>query len=452
MANSGGGKTSERGGARGARGAQSSRNTRVYAPTHKSTPQAPARDKPGGKPARSKKNVAGKQAPAEQGAERKAQAATQAAQVNRTRQAPTNRTPTSRTAANGVARKRAPGQAPPGRTPRGRTPPERTPSKGQGRGAKAAKRGYGSIHRLETMEETRAKKQRSRKKKEPVDSKKLLAYLIAGVSLAGALLAGYFVFLVDNIQVEGNEKYSAESIISLSGLVTGRHLLLSNAERAAGRIQENPYVHVTSIEKELPRTIRITVEERREAAYIEARDFDVVIDAAGHVLSIGGGKDVAGLLRITGISQVGFQVNQTLGPASDMQVQALLSLLQLLDARGLRADIQSIDLTNPLRLSMLTTEGITVLLGQGDNLADKLYWMEQTLPSLRAGSITEGTLDVSAKGGAIYSPRGAVAPQAPDGGEPGGDPEPDGPGDDSEPNDDPEQATPAESRAATGSE
>lgn len=321
-------------------------------------------------------------------------------------------------ASNTVIRKSKPQdkQAKPGKAQRAQEGKQKQAASTRRKNVKRrAKQGnqYEGIHRLESpLQWEKQKQKKACKQREPIDQKKLLTILICIVSVFILLAAGYFIFLVDTILVEGNKKYSESSIISVTGLTTGRHMLLYDLEKIKTDIAANPYLKVVSVEKELPRTIHITIVEREEAAAIAVQDYHVIIDVEGHVLSISTGSDISNLLRITGISQMGFQVNQPLDTGSNMQIQALMQILQQIVAFNLRADIVSIDLTNPLRLSMQTKEGIVVLLGQSDNMEKKMYWLRGTLPSLRGGGITEGTLDVSPKGGAIYSPPGQVAPPA----------------------------------------
>ncbi len=307
--------------------------------------------------------------------------------------------------------------------------------------------GYGSIHRLEDVGNAPSPRAAQRgksadkppkKKVQPLDRKKLLAYLIAGVAAVGLLLSGYFVFLLEHIEVDGNEQYSDQSIIELSGLKAGRHMLLCDLNEAKVSIGTNAYLKVVSVKRELPRTIRITVQERQEIAAIVSQGYDVIIDKEGYVLSIGAGSDLSGLLRITGMSQLGFEVNAPIGTRSDFQTQTLLTMIEQLMAFELFDDVSELDLSNPLRVCLYTDEGITVVIGQAENLSDKLAWMRDALPSLRTGGITEGTLDVSAKGGAIFSPDKIIkTPQenpeqeAPSNEDPAEDPaDPDDPGDD----------------------
>lgn len=289
----------------------------------------------------------------------------------------------------------------------------------QGPARSEKQKGFNNIHRLEHVDsghsaekEAEKKKKRLKKKREPLDQKRLLIVLITCVAALGLLLLGYFVFLLDTVAVDGNETYSDAGIVELSGFHAGTHLLLCDLNKAKAGIEANPYLKVLSIRRELPRTIRISVEERKEVAALAGQGYDVIIDKEGYVLSIGAGSDLSGLLRVTGMSQLGFHVNQKLGANSDFQTQTLLSMIEQLMTFDLLKDVAELDLSNPLNVCLYTRDGITVTFGQPDDLPGKLAWMRDVLPSLQAGGITGGTLDVSAKGGPIYSPAetGMVSP------------------------------------------
>ena len=278
---------------------------------------------------------------------------------------------------------------------------------------------YVSIQHLESIADTqkaqerereRLKKLEEKKNRQPPDPKKALAYAITAVCLVALLLLGYFLFLLQTVEVEGNEQYPAERIIELSGLTAGTHLLLCDLDGVKANVESNPYLAVASVSLKWPRSIRIAVVERQETAAIQSQDYDVIIDDTGHVLSIGKSSDLSHLLLVTGMSNIGFAINEKIGTSSDLQTQTLLSLIAELEKLELLQEVQRADLANPLHVCLYTKDNIEVVLGQPDGLSEKLAWMRDALPSLRKSGATGGTLDVSAKGGAIYSPPGAAQP------------------------------------------
>ncbi len=303
---------------------------------------------------------------------------------------------------------------------------KRPPSKDAGKFGRAKESGRkrsgqagaaASLHRLESINEAekarerelvRQKKKEKKAQKQPVNPKRLIAWGIAGVSAAALLLLSYFLFLLQTVEVDGNGVYADESIVELSGLNKGAHMLLCDTAEVKRNIEKNPYLQVKSVVKELPGSIRITVAERQEVAAIRSQEYDVIIDDTGHVLSIGKGSDLSELLLVFGMSNIGFEVNEQIGTKSDLQTQALLSLIKELQNVDLIKDVTRVDLSNPLNVRLYTKENITVMLGQPDGLSEKLAWMRDALPSLRKSGVSGGTLDVSARGGAIYAPAQAT--------------------------------------------
>lgn len=241
-------------------------------------------------------------------------------------------------------------------------------------------------------------------RKQASRARKALGWLIALVVVAALGLAGWFLLLIDTVEIEGNERYSDESIRSLTGLTAGQHMLFADFGAVREGIEGSPYLRVEGIERVWPNTIRITVAERAEAAVIETLDTDVIIDITGHVLSFGSSSDLSHLVRVTGVPLTGYQVNQSIASGADFQTEALLMLLDALLEYGLLEKVALADISNPLRASLMTRSGIQVVLGQPTELSEKLGWMRDALLSLEMSGIAEGTLDVSAKGGAVWSP------------------------------------------------
>ncbi len=281
------------------------------------------------------------------------------------------------------------------------------------RGDIAPKEGYKQrVRERKKVARTRIKKRKkATKPKRKIDGKRLALMLFGGAVVGGLLLASWFAFLLREVTVSGNEQYATVDIVSLTGLEYGEHLLLVDLEDAQLGIEQNPYLKVVDIERRWPRAVHITIEERKEAAVIRTNEYDVVIDREGHVLSIGSGGDFSDIIKLTGVLSGGFQVNRPIGDSADFATQTLLTILEKIEEYDLLADITSADVSNLLSVTLTTSEGIRVLLGEGEELDEKFEWIKATLPSLRDSGVVGGFLDVTAKGGAVYSPPG-IAQQA----------------------------------------
>lgn len=91
----------------------------------------------------------------------------------------------------------------------------------------------------------------------------LLFKLLCLAALAAAIVFGATVFFqVETIAVSGNNRYTQEEIITASGVQIGDNLFRMNKGEIAQRIRESlPYVGAATVQRRLPSTLIIQVEE-----------------------------------------------------------------------------------------------------------------------------------------------------------------------------------------------
>jgi cell division protein FtsQ len=266
------------------------------------------------------------------------------------------------------------------------------------------------LFRDKHYKEDDAKEIRKRKKKKRRNdekwrkTRKRLAIVITVLAVILLIVAAYYVTLLRNVEVVGNDKYSAAAISELSGLVGGKNMFLCDLDAARANITSNPYLNVLKMERILPDTIRITLQERKETAVIMYLDYNVVIDESGYVLSIGGGGTYPDILHVIGMSATGLQVGRTLAQSDNFQAQTLLALLENLGKYDLIGTMEQVNISNPLRVEMRTREGLDIVLGEPDKLEEKMAWIVEVLPVLRERGYTEGTLNVGVVTGPVFSP------------------------------------------------
>ncbi|HRX59062.1 MAG TPA: FtsQ-type POTRA domain-containing protein [Eubacteriales bacterium] len=244
-----------------------------------------------------------------------------------------------------------------------------------------------------------------RRKKNGETLKKMfgnLAFVL--VILVAVLVALYYGFLLSDVVVIGNDQYSADYIVELSGLKLGTHMLFCDLDQAEANISEEPYLQVDSITYIFPSRVRIVVSERKEVAGIVGLDNNVIIDKNGYVLDMSGGTDLTGLIQVTGVSMTGFQLGEKIGQDNDFSTATLVELISALEDYSLTDSIQSIDLTTPLAITMVASNGLTIHVGQATDLDSKMDVLAKLLPEFVAKNVSTGTLYLSAKGGTVYSP------------------------------------------------
>lgn len=137
-----------------------------------------------------------------------------------------------------------------------------------------------------------SKRKRARAKR----IRKLLLLII--ISIFAIIFARSSFFIVDDIKVAGNEKYSSNDIIFSTGLITGQNVFKMLGEKPKNLIsfrfndreqnvyESMPYVKSISVRPLLPKAIRIKIQERTPFAILDTIGTSVLIDKEGYALEI----------------------------------------------------------------------------------------------------------------------------------------------------------------------
>lgn len=112
-----------------------------------------------------------------------------------------------------------------------------------------------------------------------------------------AVIVGVIVFLnssyfdVENIEVEGNAYFENNQIINMANATKGGNIFWgSNKGEIKDRLLDNSYIEDVDVSMSLPRTLVITVTERKQEAYIKFKKKYIVLDGKGIVLRETGTK------------------------------------------------------------------------------------------------------------------------------------------------------------------
>jgi cell division protein FtsQ len=158
---------------------------------------------------------------------------------------------------------------------------------------------------------------------------------LAAAALSAALSIGAWqawrwataspMFTVREIRFTGLSHATEGELIRRSGLALGDNLFRADLPRAARAIESHPWIAAALIERRLPGTLLVTVEEHRPAALVEAGSI-YVLDDEGRLFKRAAPEDGLDLPILTGLSRDAWQSRR---PELHLR---LLSALHLLDA------------------------------------------------------------------------------------------------------------------------
>ena len=219
---------------------------------------------------------------------------------------------------------------------------------------------------------------------------------------AAVVLACVVFFRVNDLEVLGNVRYTAEEIIEASGIETGDNLVtLSRSRVSAAICTKLPYVENVSMKKVLPDRVVLRVLERVAAASVGSDEGRWLISAQGKLLEQDSGATksvtVNGLTALDpypgGMIQVAKEEETTLGYVTE--------LLTELESHGWLGQCTVLDCSAVTSMT-LGYEIYQVKLPRG---GDYNYYLSLTESALASGAIPEGVgglLDLTVTEGKIH--------------------------------------------------
>lgn len=218
------------------------------------------------------------------------------------------------------------------------------------------------------------------------------------LAVVGVILSLTVLFPINNISAKGSEKYTAEQIISSSGIKKGDNLFVSSVKTEDLR-KKLPYIESVKIKRTLPDSISITVKDAQPYACYYCEELYYTVSKSGYVLESTEEKpDSLFEIRAEG-------VKCTLGEAvvieSEKTEELISEIGALAEEYGMT--LNYIDVTDELSVTVKTENRFIVNLGTSNFLQNKfahLSGMIKNIEVTKTGKInlsmwttenTEGT-------------------------------------------------------------
>ena len=226
---------------------------------------------------------------------------------------------------------------------------------------------------------------------------------IALLALAVWLLVANLVFVVREVQVAGSGDVPAQEVVRMSGIRLGGRMGAVDVERAADGVESDGRLAFVSLERRLPGKMLLTVRQRTRDALILQAGKVLVLDSDGYVVEITDRLPAGNIPYVTGLKPSGYIQGRQLD-TTDGRVACMKAVVEALKARGATAYASEISVADVNDLRIITRTGMTVRLGDRENMTNKIIWMAGALADLEARGETDGQLDVASGSKADYKP------------------------------------------------
>lgn len=226
------------------------------------------------------------------------------------------------------------------------------------------------------------------------------------IAVAVVLLLMLVFFRVSEFEVTGNVRYTAEEVADASGITEGDVLMGVSKTQAASRILTKlPYVKQVVVTKLLPGTVRFEIVECTAAVMAPSEyGSDWLLTLEGKLLEEPDEAAKSAYPVITGtVLEMPTAGDQAVFADAEKGAMAM-KVLMAVDAAGLTAEVQIIDVTDLDQVTITYQNRLEVQLGDGSDLDYKLQYMLQAAQQLKAED--RGILDLSFAAGsrAVFHP------------------------------------------------
>lgn len=185
------------------------------------------------------------------------------------------------------------------------------------------------------------------------------------------------LFNIKTILVKGNNRLSSEDVLKAAAFSRGDNIFSINTSKAKENIENLDRVDSCKIERSLPGKVTVTVNEETESGYIKVKSGYAGIDENGKVLVVT--KNTEAKCPLISGMKIDDPKKDDYIKSDDKNAKEktdiLIRMLSELEARGMIAEVKSIDISDTKNISLTLVTKTVVNFGKdGKDNEDKLEY------------------------------------------------------------------------------
>ena len=207
----------------------------------------------------------------------------------------------------------------------------------------------------------------------------LVVLIIAAI--LGILLSP--LFNIKKIEVVNNQKISQEEIINLSGVKIGSNMFKYTQNGISNRLKEDAYVENVKINRKLPDTIQISIQEREAKLMLNYGNAYVYINNQGYILEISNKSINVPILKGFKTEEKDFVVGKRICNDDLEKLTTVIKIIDIAQSEEIISGIDAIDISDKMDLKILMERNqITAHLGDCSMLEERMLYIKKILEKM----------------------------------------------------------------------
>jgi cell division protein FtsQ len=221
----------------------------------------------------------------------------------------------------------------------------------------------------------------------------LLSFFLLIVHWVYVHLLGDPYFRVREVEVEGGQKITKETLLSLAAVEGMPNLFSVNLKEVVRGLESHPWIDQVRVRKVFPNKILIQIEEKKPMAIIQLEEL-YYIDIKGEIFSAVRNRDEYNYPYLTGLTRQGLEKDPAEAKGLIMKALELLRMIDQEKALPLK-EISEIHMEKTFGIQCFTkTEGVEVNMGW-ENFGEKLRRLFLISSDLRKRGFSAVSIDCS---------------------------------------------------------
>lgn len=226
--------------------------------------------------------------------------------------------------------------------------------------------------------------------------------LIAFIVLVIFIILSVTVFFnVETAEVVGSSIYSADEIISASGIKGGDNMVRKNMSKVENAItSELVYIETAEIKRKLPSTLEIEITPCIETASLETEEGFMIVSESGKILKFSEEPAEDTLVFYGTEPAEGMQTGMTFASEDEDKTEVIFELMSRAES-GFASKITSFDVSDHYNISCVYEDRITIEFKSSADMDYKIKLAQEILTKISPDA--EGRLNLLENGGRFLS-------------------------------------------------